>query len=810
MADVFISYSRADRSGVEKLAEALGAAGISVWWDKEIEGGAEFSKETEARLNEAKAVVVVWSKHSVQSTWVADEATVGRDKGILVPVLLDGAPPKIGFRQFQTIDFANWHGDAAASEFLALQRALAMRIGTAPAAPSAQQPWTDRLREPRVLALLAAVILAFVAAAMLAPRLTKPDGAATTAQGENANAAAQKGVGLAVLPFASLSNDPDQEHFADGLTEELLNWLANVEGLEVPGRTSSFQFKGKAGDLRAIGDALSVDYLLEGSVRRSGEKLRITAQLIESKSGNHLWSETYDRTLTDIFAIQDDIARIVVTELLGKIPQSGAANPAAVGDVDPKAHQLYLEGRAIWATGGYASLKFAFEKFEAATRLDPRHAFAHAYLAVVAADALAAGDSFAGFEQNREAIVAQALAEAVRLKPEAADVLFAQGWVAQMRSSGRRGSAISDPAILDFYERAVRANPRHIEALSMLAGAEPSPQKAVALYERILKIDPADSGTRLGLYYKLVETGELAKAGAIARQSLIVSPGPLTRAMPASAGITLGDMALVGEALFAEWDVEDRVSEPAWLRASMLASLGAVDEARFLYSRAAAADHPPWNQRGLFFVALLDEDAAAALRIAQEINQRDPPPADSALMLARALIRLGEPERAYEVLLARWPDLLKPKIDDRRDLLIVEFLTAAQALALSGRRTEAQRLWRAELAAIEREPAAIWSDYLSRALLYGNLGDQAAAISNFEAAYDAGFRYLRSGGSCNVCVDDGFYAASGLFAELVKTPDIAAIMQKIEAENAMTLGEFNRKYGVLDKVRAMMAEDAAN
>ena len=275
-----------------------------------------------------------------------------------------GAPP-LGFQQFHTFDFSGWRGDAAGAEFTALRALIARRLGGAaatiiPPASDAMGGALAQLRRRPRFALGAAGAAIAVAAGLLfalqgpsgppkeAAAQADP-GAPPLAKAPEAvkDAAVKESVGLAVLPFTNLSSDPDQEHFADGLTEELLNWLGNVEGLKVPGRTSSFQFKDKADDLRAIGERLSVDYLLEGSVRRSGDALRITAQLIEAKTGYHLWSETYDRHIDDIFAIQDDVARVVVTELLGKLPQSGVLNPAAVGDVDPRAHEVYLEGRAL-------------------------------------------------------------------------------------------------------------------------------------------------------------------------------------------------------------------------------------------------------------------------------------------------------------------------------------------------------------------------------------------------------------------------------------------------------------------------------
>ena len=145
-----------------------------------------------------------------------------------------------------------------------------------------------------------------------------------------------------MLPFADMSAGKDQEYFADGLSEELLNLLAKLPELRVIGRTSSFQFKGRSEDLRAIGKKLNVAHILEGSVRKSGEKVRITAQLIRASDGSHLWSESYDRTLDDIFAVQDDIAGEVVKAL--KLTLLGTTSATRSRPVDPEAYNLALAG----------------------------------------------------------------------------------------------------------------------------------------------------------------------------------------------------------------------------------------------------------------------------------------------------------------------------------------------------------------------------------------------------------------------------------------------------------------------------------
>jgi len=186
---------------------------------------------------------------------------------------------------------------------------------------------------------------------------------------------------LAVLPFVNMSEDPDNEFFSDGLTEELLNALAQVEGLRVAARTSSFRFKGHVGDMADIARQLRVDHLLEGSVRRAGDRVRITAQLINSSDGLHLWSQTYDRQLNDIFAIQDDIASEVAIalrkELLGEVPSDLIQPPTD----SIEAYTAYLRGKQALRSTGYQAYQQAKAAFGEALELDPEFAAAHAALA---------------------------------------------------------------------------------------------------------------------------------------------------------------------------------------------------------------------------------------------------------------------------------------------------------------------------------------------------------------------------------------------------------------------------------------------
>ena len=188
---------------------------------------------------------------------------------------------------------------------------------------------------------------------------------------------------VAVLPFTNLSGDAARDYFSDGMSEELLNLLARVPGLQVASRTSSFAYKGRNVDIREVGRELGVETVLEGSVRQSGDQVRITAQLIDAETGFHIWSETYDRRLADIFQVQDEIAAAIVDKL--RIELAPQEQQMAVRDKAPtqnvEAYELYLQGRAVWKRRGEENLLSAIDLYQKALSLDPGFARAHAALA---------------------------------------------------------------------------------------------------------------------------------------------------------------------------------------------------------------------------------------------------------------------------------------------------------------------------------------------------------------------------------------------------------------------------------------------
>jgi TolB-like protein/Flp pilus assembly protein TadD len=270
----------------------------------------------------------------------------------------------------------------------------------------------------------ALIILAIAVGFLLFDKfMLQPDPATDS---EPVAAAPDEKPSIAVLPFVNMSGDEDNEYFSDGLSEELLNLLAKIPQLHVAGRTSSFKFKDTNEDLRIIGDALNVRHVLEGSVRKSGARLRITAQLIDTSNGYHLWSDTYDRDLTDIFAIQDEIAGHVVEALKAHLLGAEVA-VANQGTTNVDAYNEYLRGSYFLEHTSAENLEKATEAFEEAIRLDPGFARAYAALAIVQQQVFGgwAESSVGEFIENHE-IMRGTVEKAVELAPDNPDALIAE------------------------------------------------------------------------------------------------------------------------------------------------------------------------------------------------------------------------------------------------------------------------------------------------------------------------------------------------------------------------------------------------
>jgi len=321
MADIFVSYARVDKARVAPLVAALEAQGWSVWWDPAITPGQEFDFLIRGELNAAGAVIVVWTPASVDSRWVRGEARLGADRGILVPVRFDKAQLPIDALSLHTTDLDDWKEDPKGPPFQELLSALSRLLKVAGRKASPAQP-------------------------------------------------ERREASICVLPFVNMSADPEQEFFSDGLSEELLNQLAQVKDLKVAARTSSFSFKGQNPDLRTVCEKLGVAHVLEGSVRKAGNRLRITAQLIDAQTGYHLWSNTFNRELDDIFQIQEDIARAVADAL--KVTLGMGETRALSSTKNIEAYELYLRAQGLAQHQSVQSYRRAIALYREALALDPR------------------------------------------------------------------------------------------------------------------------------------------------------------------------------------------------------------------------------------------------------------------------------------------------------------------------------------------------------------------------------------------------------------------------------------------------------
>ena len=292
---------------------------------------------------------------------------------------------------------------------------------------------------------------------------------------------------IVVLPFICLSADPEDEFFADGVTEEIINALAQLPQLHVVARSSAFSFKGKHIDPRVVGEQLKVRTILEGSVRRAGDCLRITAQLVDTADGFHLWSERYDREMKDIFAIQDDIARSIAERLTLTLDRSEQEPLVSAGTKNLEAYQLYLKGRTLlYRRGG--TIPLAVECFERAVRLDSEYALAWAGLA----DAYSALGYY-GFAPAQACMpkATEAARRAVTLGPSLGEAHAALGTAALM------GTWDYAEAEREFL-RALELNPRHIQvrgfyALYYLTFAKGCFKEALAQAKLALECDALSS-----------------------------------------------------------------------------------------------------------------------------------------------------------------------------------------------------------------------------------------------------------------------------------------------------------------------------
>ena len=324
---------------------------------------------------------------------------------------------------------------------------------------------------------------------------------------------------LAVLPFADLSPGKDQEYFSDGLAEELISELGRTKGLKVVARSSAFRFKGRSEDLRSVGKQLGVANILEGSIRKEGDRLRITAELIKANDGFQLWSESYDREIKNIFATQDDIAHSVTAALKVKLITSSAQGSfASSRSASPEAYEAYLQGQYFRARGqDKVDLVKTLSYADEAIRLDPNYAPAWAQRAEGLQNLAAVGliENADGFRRARES--AQ---KAVALDPKLASGYLSLGMVQINYDFDWEGADAS-------LKKAAELAPASVEVLSLqayLARTLGSVDESIELYKQAIALDPLRANLQLGLGYQLYLARRFAEAVTALRRAQELNP----------------------------------------------------------------------------------------------------------------------------------------------------------------------------------------------------------------------------------------------------------------------------------------------
>ncbi|HEX6072202.1 MAG TPA: TIR domain-containing protein [Sphingomicrobium sp.] len=486
MSDVFVSYARPDEGQAVRVADALRSAGYNVWRDDELPAHRAYADVIEERLKAAEAVVVLWSPEAAKSQWVRAEADAARSADKLVQATLDGSIPPMPFNQIQCADLNGWDGEADSPGWRKLTTSVAAIAGPA-------------------------------------------DGSAAEAR------PARQKVSVCVLPFQNMSGDSEQEYFSDGISEDITTDLSKVSALDVIARNTAFQFKGQSVDVCDVAKKLGVSHVLEGSVRKAGARVRITAQLIDGKTGGHVWADRYDRDLTDIFAIQDEISKAIVDALKVKLlPQEQKAIQTR-GTSNVEAYNVYLMARQLWISGFYGDVRnveaIARISRQAVT-LDPNYAEAWALMALAQAELR----FWLGLDHD----ALPAAERALELNPDLPEALCVKA--RYLESEGR------DEEAVELVERALSLDPDSWEVnreAARLMYREGRTRDAIPFFEKAMSLIPSDfhSGGMLTACYS--HAGDREALQRVATPTLQRAEAALAKDPTNGAALAAGVAALL-------------------------------------------------------------------------------------------------------------------------------------------------------------------------------------------------------------------------------------------------------------------------
>lgn len=530
---------------------------------------------------------------------------------------------------------------------------------------------------------------------------------------------------IAVMPFVNMSSDPEQEYFSDGISEELLNVLQKAKGLRVAARTSSFSFKGKDTAIPEIGNLLNVETVLEGSVRKSGTKLRITAQLIDVANGYHIWSETYDRETRDIFAIQDEIAGAITTAMSAHLP--GLDNTS-----EPKhqptleAHNLYLAGRHQIEQRTAESTGKSLQLFDQAIAADPLFAAAYASKA----QAIILSRPALGFlNSEEEALTLSLLETALQLDPNHADAHAVRGLLLMNLDD-------NDAAIIEL-ERAISLNFNLAEAHMWLGMSYVrSNRKSDGLSEYLLayEIDPLDLRVIEKLAFRLWALGRYEESQAVIERKRFIDTSYSQKVVTLDWDIDIPFVqGKIAEAYRQFQELGDLVPEGYGAYAGMSAPI-------YLSLMEPSEELHPMSDETLFLLNALLGDHHAARIVHNKLSEQDRK--ESSDTYALRLGRLSVLEGDFEAAVKAFEQVSYERV------LGINYSSPvtlyAWALIATGRQSDADRLLDDIVRQIEQSKGEgeVWTRYArTESEVHVLRGEFEKAIDVLEEAYDQGMRF---------------------------------------------------------------------
>jgi adenylate cyclase len=439
MSHVFISYARPTAQQAQAVAEALRGLGYSVWIDDALPSHRTYSEVIEEQLRSAKAVVVIWSAEAAKSDWVRAEADAAREARTLVQLTVDGVMPPMPFNQIQCADLKGWTGDLEGAGWRKVVASIAdlMEGGAPPAPPAPDTPL---------------------------PLPTKPS--------------------VAVMPFANLSGDPEQEYFADGMVEEIVSALSRFKSIFVIGSGTTFSFKGKSATPQEVARQLGVRYVLEGSVRKAAERVRIAVKLTDASDGAQIWADRFEDTLGDVFALQDRVALSVAGVIEPAVLTAEMRRATRRPTDNMGSYDLYLRAAPLYFTYAKSNMFAALDLLNRSIALDPQ--FGAALAAAAACHTMIERYGWSEDPKATRRLGIELAHRALSVAEDNADVVASAAFTLDQLERDH----IAAVALLD---RAVALNPGSSLAWGLSGAARLGPQGSDVAAEQIqtaMRLDP--------------------------------------------------------------------------------------------------------------------------------------------------------------------------------------------------------------------------------------------------------------------------------------------------------------------------------